>query len=379
MILWYVFFFPEGSDSQQLLGVFLCRGLQNIPSITDFYKISVAQDHNAIGQLGNNGQIVADVYRRGILLPNDVFYGRQDFDLCGDIQRSRRFIKYDDIRLPCHRHCHHGTLELATGNLVRVPIPDPLRIRKVEAAVEIDRLFLRFGKRHQAVLNRAFRKLVDEEDLPSELVEAIDKFKFRGSSGKVNLSLDALPEFTAMKDKSLLQGGIYICPTTDFMEQAYDDAKYDDFSRKPFLECVIPTTVDPTMAPPGKHVMSIFVQWASYNMPKYGDRDQQRDAFGKAVIDTLAEYAPNIKDLILHQQVLTPWDIENITGLTQGNIFGGELTLDQLFVFRPAIGWSDYKTPIRNYYQCGSGTHPGGGITAGPARLAALQILKDGK
>ncbi len=224
-----------------------------------------------------------------------------------------------------------------------------------------------------------FRKLVDEEDLPSELVEAIDKFKFRGSSGKVNLSLDALPEFTAMKDKSLLQGGIYICPTTDFMEQAYDDAKYGDFSRKPFLECVIPTTVDPTMAPPGKHVMSIFVQWASYNMPKYGDRDQQRDAFGKAVIDTLAEYAPNIKDLILHQQVLTPWDIEDITGLTQGNIFGGELTLDQLFVFRPAIGWSDYKTPIRNYYQCGSGTHPGGGITAGPARLAALQILKDGK
>ena len=162
LILWYVFFFPEGSDSQQLLGVFLFRGLQNIPGITDFYKISVSQDHNAIGQLGNNGQIVADVYRRGILLPNDVFYGRQDFDLCGDIQCGRRFIKYDDIRLLGHRHCHHGSLELATGNLVRVPIPDPLRIRKVEAAVEIDRLFLRFGKRHQAVLNRAFRKLVDE-------------------------------------------------------------------------------------------------------------------------------------------------------------------------------------------------------------------------
>ena len=223
-----------------------------------------------------------------------------------------------------------------------------------------------------------FRKLINEKDLPSELVESIDKFKFRGSSGKVNLSLDALPEFTAMKDKSLIQGGIYICPSTDFMEQAYDDAKYDDFSKKPFLECVIPTAVDPTMAPPGKHVMSIFVQWASYNMPKYGNRDQQREAFGNAVLDTLAEYAPNIKDLILHKQVLTPWDIEQITGLTQGNIFAGELTLDQLFFFRPAIGWSDYRTPIKNYYQCGSGTHPGGGITSGPGRLAALKILKDG-
>jgi phytoene dehydrogenase-like protein len=223
-----------------------------------------------------------------------------------------------------------------------------------------------------------FRKLINEKDLPSELVESIDNFKFRGSSGKVNLSLDALPEFTAMKDKSLIQGGIYICPSTDFMEQAYDDAKYDDFSKKPFLECVIPTAVDPTMAPPGKHVMSIFVQWASYNMPKYGNRDQQREAFGNAVLNTLAEYAPNVKDLILHKQVLTPWDIENTTGLTQGNIFGGELTLDQLFFFRPAIGWSDYQTPIKNYYQCGSGTHPGGGITGGPGRLAALKILNDG-
>jgi phytoene dehydrogenase-like protein len=221
-----------------------------------------------------------------------------------------------------------------------------------------------------------FRKLVGENELPSELVESIDKFKFRGSSGKVNLSLDALPSFTAMRDESLIQGTIFICPSVDFMERAYDDAKYDDFSRRPFLECVIPTAVDPTMAPPGKHIISIFVQYASYNMPKHGNRDQQREAFGNAVLDTIAEFAPNIKDLILHKQVLTPWDIENQIGLTQGNIFAGELTLDQLFFFRPAIGWADYRTPIKNYYQCGSGTHPGGGITGGPGRLAALEILK---
>jgi phytoene dehydrogenase-like protein len=224
-----------------------------------------------------------------------------------------------------------------------------------------------------------FRKLVDATELPSELVESIDKFKFRGSSGKVNLSLDALPDFSAMKDKSLIQGTILICPSTDYMEQAYDDAKYDDFSKRPFLEIVIPTAVDPTMAPPGKHVMSIFVQWASYDMPSHGDRDQQREAFGNAVLNTLAEFAPNIKGLILHKQVITPWDIEQITGLTKGNIFAGELTLDQLFFFRPAIGWSDFRTPIKNYYQCGSGTHPGGGITGGPGRLAAMEILKDGR
>ncbi|MFV2043103.1 MAG: phytoene desaturase family protein [Anaerolineales bacterium] len=223
-----------------------------------------------------------------------------------------------------------------------------------------------------------FRNLVDERELPSDLVEAIDKFKFRGSSGKVNLALDGLPDFTAMKDKSLIGGMIQIAPSTDHMERAYDDAKYDDFSKEPLMEAVIPTVIDPTMAPPGKHMMSIFVQYASYNMPSHGNRDQQREAFGKAVIGTLAKYAPNIEDLILHKQVITPWDIEQNIGLTEGNIFQGELTLDQLFFMRPAPGWADYRTPIRNYYQCGSGTHPGGGITAGPGRLAALEIIKDG-
>jgi phytoene dehydrogenase-like protein len=223
-----------------------------------------------------------------------------------------------------------------------------------------------------------FRKFVEEKDLPSDLVDAIDKFKFRGSSGKVNLALDGLPDFTAMKDKSLIGGMLQIAPSTDHMERAYDDAKYDDFSNEPLMECVIPTVIDPSMAPPGKHMMSIFVQYASYNMPSHGNRDQQREAFGKAVIGTMAKYAPNIEDLILHKQVLTPWDMEQNIGLTEGNIFQGELTLDQLFFMRPAPGWADYRTPIRNYYQCGSGTHPGGGITSGPGRLAALEIIRDG-
>jgi phytoene dehydrogenase-like protein len=220
-----------------------------------------------------------------------------------------------------------------------------------------------------------FRKLIEEKELPADLVRAIDKFKYRGSSGKVNLALDTAPRFPAMKDPSLLRGSIDICPTVDYIEQAYDDAKYGGFSKRPCMEVEIPSMVDPTMAPPGKHVMSIFVQYAAYNMPQYGNRDEQRDAFGNAVIDTLSEFSPNIKDIILDKQVLTPWDLEDKIGLTEGNIFHGELTLDQLFFFRPAVGWADYRTPIRNYYQCGSGTHPGGGITGAPGRLAAREIL----
>jgi phytoene dehydrogenase-like protein len=178
-----------------------------------------------------------------------------------------------------------------------------------------------------------------------------------------------------MKDPTLLRGGLDICPTVNYIEKAYDDAKYKGFSRRPAMEISIPTMVDPTMAPPGKHVMSIFVQYANYDLSEYGNHDQQREAMGNAVIDTLAEFCPNIKDIMLHRQVLTPWDLENQFCLPEGNIFHGELTLDQLFFFRPAPGWADYRTPIRNYFQCGSGTHPGGGITAGPGRLAAREIL----
>ncbi len=223
-----------------------------------------------------------------------------------------------------------------------------------------------------------FQKLLNEKDLPDDFVAAIRKFKFRGSSGKVNLALDGLPNFSAMQDKGLRQGMIEISPSMEYMEHAYDDAKYGCFSRRPYMDVLIPTTIDPSMAPPGKHVMSIFVQYAPYKI-NGGWNDAQREAFGDAVVNTLAEFAPNLKSLILHRQVLSPFDMENIIGLSEGNIFQGELTLDQLFFMRPAFGWANYRTPIRNYYQCGSGTHPGGGITGGPGRLAALEILKDSK
>ena len=158
------------------------------------------------------------------------------------------------------------------------------------------------------------------------------------------------------------------------MERAYDQAKYGEFSHRPYIDAVIPTLTDPSVAPPGKHVLSCFVQYALYKLSG-GTWDEQREAFGDAVVDTLAEYAPNIRNIILHRQVLTPLDLEREFGLTEGNIFQGELSLEQLFFLRPAPGWAKYTTPIRNLWMCGSATHPGGGIMGAPGRNAALRIL----
>ncbi len=224
---------------------------------------------------------------------------------------------------------------------------------------------------------RTFLKLVDESHLPSNFVEDIRRFRIQGSSGKVNLALSELPHFTGMPaDGPHLRGFISVGPSIEYLERAYDDAKYGAFSRRPYLDIVIPSAIDPAMAPPGKHVMSIFVQHAPYNL-NGGWNDAQREAFGDAVVDTLAEFAPNIKDAILHRQVLTPWDLEQVMGLTEGNIFQGELSLHQLFFLRPAAGWARYRTPVKNLYLCGSAAHPGGGISSAPGRLAALEILKN--
>jgi phytoene dehydrogenase-like protein len=222
-----------------------------------------------------------------------------------------------------------------------------------------------------------FLKMVDPRELPTDLVDSIKKFNIRGSSGKVNLALDAAPDLRCMPGYGRhLAGAISISPSVEHMERAYDDAKYGRFSRRPYIDMIIPSMIDPDMAPPGKHVVSCFVQYAPYEL-KDGTWDEQREAFGDAVVDTLSEFIPNLKDIILYRQVLTPLDVERMIGISQGNIFHGELSLSQLFFLRPAPGYAKYRTPIRNYYQCGSGAHPGGGITGAPGRLAALEILKD--
>jgi phytoene dehydrogenase-like protein len=222
-----------------------------------------------------------------------------------------------------------------------------------------------------------FVKLCEPGVLDAEFLEEVRRYKFRGSSGKVNLALDGLPEFKSLPGPGPhLRGAISISPSVEYMERAYDDAKYGAFSRRPYIDVVIPSLTDPSVAPPGKHVLSCFVQYAPYKL-REGTWDQKRDAFGDIVIETLAEHAPNLKKLILHRQVLTPLDLEREWSLTEGNIFQGELSLEQLFFLRPVAGWARYRTPVRNLYMCGSATHPGGGIMGAPGRIAALEILKD--
>jgi len=222
-----------------------------------------------------------------------------------------------------------------------------------------------------------FMKMVGEEHLPNDFTDDLKRYKYRGSSGKVNLALDGLPDFKCLPGAGPhLRGAVSISPSVEYMELAYDEAKYGRFSRRPYIDMVIPSLTDPSVAPPGKHVMSCFVQYAPYNL-KEGNWDDKREEFGDTVIDTIAEHAPNIKDLILHRQVLTPLDLERDFGLSEGNIFQGELTLEQLFFLRPAPGWAQYRTPIRNLFMCGSATHPGGGIMGAPGRNAAMQMLKD--
>jgi phytoene dehydrogenase-like protein len=225
--------------------------------------------------------------------------------------------------------------------------------------------------------HRTFLRLVGEKHLDEDFAKQIKRFKMRGSSGKVNLALDALPEFACLPGFGPhMRGDITIAPSIEFLERAYDDAKYGAFSKRPFMDIVIPSLTDPTVAPPGKHVMSIFVQYAPYNLKEgAADWPNQREAFGDAVIDTLATYMPNIKDRILHRQVLTPWDLEQVYGLTEGNIFHGELSLEQLAFLRPVAGWSRYKTPIQDLWMCASGTHPGGGIMGAPGALCAKTML----
>jgi phytoene dehydrogenase-like protein len=226
--------------------------------------------------------------------------------------------------------------------------------------------------------HRTFLGLVGEDHLDGDFLKQIKRFKMRGSTGKVNLALDSLPVFRNMpEDGPHLRADITIAPNIEYLERGYDEAKYGKYSSRPFMDIVIPSVTDPSVAPPGKHVMSIFVQYAPYKL-KEGPEDweNQRDAFGDTVIKTLEEFSPGLSDRILHRHVVTPWDLEQTYGLTEGNIFHGELSLEQLAFLRPAAGWARYKTPVRNLWLCSSGAHPGGGIMGAPGQLCADTMLK---
>lgn len=226
---------------------------------------------------------------------------------------------------------------------------------------------------------QTFLQLIEEEDLPLSFRGKVDGIKMEGNSLKVNLILGELPNFTAYPGIAVgpqHKGTIHISPSLNYMEEAWRDAEQGIPSKSPTLECCIPTTYDDSLAPPGKHIMSIFVQYAPYRL-KEGTWDEIRDDYADQVIDTLADYAPNIRGAIIDRQVLTPLDLEREFGLTHGNIFHGDMILSQLFSLRPLRGWAQYRTPIKNLYLCGSGTHPGGGVTGLPGYNAAREILSD--
>jgi phytoene dehydrogenase-like protein len=223
---------------------------------------------------------------------------------------------------------------------------------------------------------RTLLKLTDPVHLSPDFVQRIQHYRGNGTVAKVNLALSGVPQFSALPNgaSNALKGRIHIGHEIDYLERAFDESKYGQFSKQPYLEVTIPSLTDPTLAPEGKHVMSIYMQYAPYKLK--GDWEQQRKALGQTVVKTLAQYAPNLPELILTHQIITPLDLEERYGLTGGQIFHGDLALDQFFTMRPLLDWARYKTPIENLYLCGSGTHPGAGLTGGSGANAAREIVK---
>ena len=229
-----------------------------------------------------------------------------------------------------------------------------------------------------ADVKRTFLKLVEEKELPDTFLRRVKNFKIRGSSGKVNIALDSLPEFPALpKGAPSIRGDLHFTDSVERMDRAYDDWKDGRWSADPFLDMMIPTTLDPTMAPPGKHFMSCFVQYCPPKVEGRDWTDADRDAFAETVVSQIADYSPGFRDRIVHMEVRTPRELEAEVGLTEGNIFQGELTFDQLLFNRPVPGYAQYRSPVDGLYICGSSTHPGGGVMGAPGRNAAVEILRD--
>ena len=271
----------------------------------------------------------------------------------------------------------------AHGAVIETDAPVAKVLTRNDAATGV---VLADGTEHQARVvisnadpKRTFLHLVERSDLPDEFVAQIESYQCEGSSFKLNLALGELPDYTAFPGTTLgpQHGGTtHICPTMDYLERAWDDAKYGKPSTHPLLEITIPTAYDSSLAPSGKHIMGVFAQFAPYNL-RESSWPEEKERFVQRIIDTLAAYAPNLPGAIEHVHALSPLDLEQEYGLTGGNIFHGELSLDQLYFLRPALGWARYATPIRNLYLCGSGTHPGGGVTGAPGHNAAMEILRE--
>lgn len=266
--------------------------------------------------------------------------------------------------------------ELRAGNGVAKIVVKNGRVKGValENGEEIDARVVVSGMD----VKRTFLTCMDQGDLPKAFHDRVSNFKIRGSSGKVNIALDGMPTFPSLpKGSPLYHGDMHFIDSMERMERAYDDWKDGTWSKDPYIDMLIPTLIDPTMAPPGKHMMSCFVQYCPLQIEGRAWTDTERQAFGQTVIDQIAKYSPDFKSLILHMEIRTPQDIEDEIGITEGNIFHGELTMDQLMFNRPVPGYAQYRSPVAGLYMCGSSTHPGGGVMAAPGANAAREILFD--
>jgi phytoene dehydrogenase-like protein len=282
-------------------------------------------------------------------------------------------------------------LATAAGN-AGVEIRTGAQVEKLEVADDrATKVLLNTGEEisARAIVSNAdpratFLKLVDPVNLDPSFLLKMRNYRTAGVSAKINLALSGLPSFTALRDldreqaKTKLSGRIHIGPDIDYLERAFDAAKYGHYSKQPYMDITIPSLLDSGLAPAGAHVMSVYVQYAPYKL-RDGDWNSRREEFADAVVNALASYAPTLKQLIVGRQVITPLDLEETYGLRGGHIHHGEQTLDQSFAFRPVIGWAQYRTPIKGLYLCGAGTHPGGGVTGGPGANAAREIVKDFK
>jgi phytoene dehydrogenase-like protein len=268
---------------------------------------------------------------------------------------------------------------------------------EIRTSAFVDRILVRNGAARGVVLiggdeieadvvasnldpKHTFLRILSAADLDNEFRFAIAKYRCEGTSLKMNLALSGLPDFKALPGTPGPQHGatMHLCPSMDYVERAWDDAKYGRPSESPLIEMTIPTMYDSSLAPAGRHIMGIFLQYAPYTL-RNGDWDELRESYADRVLDIIEEYAPNIRSILIDRQVLTPLDLERRFGLTGGNIFHGEMSVDQMFMMRPIPGWAKFRTPLRNLYLCGSGGHPGGGVMGAPGYNAARQILADTK
>ena len=294
---------------------------------------------------------------------------------------------------------HRGLWGFVRGGMGAVAEAIAASARAKGAAVRthaaVDRVLVRNGRAFAVVLangeeieatiiasnldpKATFLRLIEESALEPDFVSTVRRFRSEGTSAKINLALTGLPEFTAFPATPgpHHRATMHICPSIEYVEHAWDDAKYGRPSERPLLELTIPTMYDASLAPPGRHIMGIFLQYAPYTL-REGAWDELRESFGDHAIALIEEYVPNIRSIIEHREVLTPLDLERRFGITGGNIFHGEMSLDQMFVMRPVAGWARYRTPIQGLYLCGSGAHPGGGVMGAAGYNCAREILKE--